>query len=152
MSENEFYLYTKRFIEDKPASRIALKELSKGTEIGIVLDERVECACFFENDKAHCELRAAKNPDVEFRTNNEAVRRLAEIPGDNLADMGIEILREILGGNVSLKLLASPTRILSGGYLGIIRKAGPDFISFLAQHGLSNIWKVIGYIKAMRRG
>ena len=151
MTETELFAKTRDFITLKPACNEALSQLKKGKEIRLILDGKMECACFNTGTGAGIEQRPATNADVEFKINSEAVRRLAEIPGENLADTGVEVLREVLADNIEVKLVGSVKNVLTDGYVNIMRKAGPDFFAFLAQKGLTNIFKVIGYIKKMKK-
>ncbi|MCB0391622.1 MAG: hypothetical protein KDD58_10030 [Bdellovibrionales bacterium] len=150
MSENELFRLTKTFIEEKYAVREALKELKPGVSLEISLEDRIPTHCYFKNGKAILEEGTPTNSDIRFLVKSEAVRRLADAPCDNLAETGIEIAREVLAGNIEIQITGSVKNILTDGYLSILRKAGPDFFSFLAQYGLKNIFKVINYIKKMK--
>ncbi len=151
MSENEIFLLTKKFIEEKPASAEALVELKEGVAIEISIDNRQEAHCYYASE-GHAVLVDGPAPksDVRFVINAETVRRLSGMPCDNLAETGIEITREVLIGNIQVQLTGSPKNILTDGYLKIMKKAGPDFFNFLAQHGLKNMFKIIAFIKKMK--
>lgn len=151
MSENEFFLLTKKFIEEKPAVKEALRELRTGVSIEISLEDRLETHCFYKEGQCYLQQGKAPRSDVRFVVNAESVRRLSDMPCDNLAQTGIEIIREILAGHIQLQLIGSAKNILTDGYLGILRKAGPDLFSFLAEHGLKNIFKVMAFIKNMKK-
>lgn len=150
MSENEMFLLTKKFIEEKPACKEALMELKNGISLEISLEDRIDTHCFYKDGKAHLEMGKALRSDVRFVVNAESVRRLANAPCDNLAQTGIEISREVLAGNIKLQITSSAKNILTNGYLNIMKKAGPEFFSFLAEYGLKNILKIIAYIKKMK--
>ena len=150
MTESQIFLMTQNFIETKPAVTLALKELKNGTSLTLSLEEREDCHCFFDQKSARLIPGKGENSDVLFKINPEAVRRLSALPCETLSETGIEIVREVLAGNIQIQLLGSPKNILTNGYLKIISAAGPDFLNFLAQHGLKNIFKIISFIKSMK--
>ncbi len=150
MSENDLFLKTKKFIEEKPASAEAIKELSAKSEISIILESRIECAYFFQ-DGPRLEQRKAKNPEVAIYVNSEAVRRLETISGDNMAETSVEILREVVAGNIKLSIVGSVTGLINHGYLKIITKAGPDFFAFLSQHGMTHLFKAMAYLRNIKK-
>jgi hypothetical protein len=140
----------RQFIEEKPACSQALAKLKKGVEIRVLLDGKDELAIFHDGEKGRMEVRAASSPDVEFTVNTAAVQRLHGLSGDNMAKLGIEVVREIASGNASVRVCGSIFGVLRNGYLSIIKEAGPDFTKFLASYGLSSINKVIGVIKRLK--
>ncbi len=150
MSKNQILLMTKHFIENKPSVRMALAELNEGLSLNISIEDRDEAHCFFANNQVQFREGFAQNADVLFIINAESIRRLSTLPCDTLAETGIEIVREILSGNIQIRMTSSVQNILTGGYLKIIKKAGPDFLNFLAEHGLKNMFKIIALIKKMR--
>ena len=151
MSKSEIFSLTQAFIEENTACTEALAELKKGTEIRIILEGSIECACFYDGKRARLEKRLATNPDVEFHVLSEAIRRLTTLPGDNMAELGIEICREILAGNIEIRVISGALAIATKGYLSIIIAAGPDFMSFLAKHGFSSINKITQTIRNLSK-
>jgi hypothetical protein len=150
MTESQIFLMTQNFIETKPAVALALKELKMGTSLSLNLEDREDCHCFFDQKSVQLKPGKGENSDVLFKINAEAVRRLSSLPCETLSETGIEIVREVLTGNIKIQLLSKPQNILTNGYLKIITAAGPDFLNFLAQHGLKNIFKIISFIKSMK--
>lgn len=151
MSKSELFQVTKMFIEEKPAVAEALMELRQGTSIALLLDGKLEAYCFYSDEKAHLVEGTAPQSDVLFEVSTEAMRQLAALPCDHLAETGIEIVRQIVAGNVKIQLTGPSKNILTKGYLNIIKKAGPDFLNFLAQYGLKNMFKIIATIKKLRQ-
>lgn len=135
----------------KPVFTEGLRHLSKGTEIRILIDDRHETALFFDGNNAQLEDRPARNPDVEFTLLPSSYATLKALPGDDLAAFGIEIVKLILAGAVRVRLCGSTWNVLTKGYLKIIQAAGPDFLKFLAKHGLSGMGKITQAIRNLKR-
>lgn len=147
----ETFELTKKFLEEKPACSKALKYLKKGVEISVNIENNTPCSFFMDEGRAKFEQRAARNPDVEFVIFPEAIRRLAEHPGDQISQLGIEIIREIAVGQIKVSVISSITQIVRHGYFRVIKAAGPDFAKFLASYGLSSVTKIISLMRRLRR-
>ena len=152
MSYDDAFARMKDFFENKPAATLAIKKLKKGEEISLVIDNQMRWALFNDGGQSRLENRPANNPTVEFQLNPEAVRRFETAPGDNMAQFGIEVVKEVVAGHVKIILLGKVWTVMTGGYLGIILEAGPEFAAYLAQHGITNLGKIKGVIKAMKKG
>lgn len=150
MSFDEAIRITTEFVDTSPACEGALSHLKAGTEIRVMIEDRVECALFFSENRAVLEKRAANNPDVQFTLNLEAVRRLQTMPKDNMSALGIEICKEIVAQNISVSVCGNLMGVMRNGYITIIRHAGPDFMKFLAGHGFGSLTKIMGAIKKLR--
>lgn len=138
------------FIREKPIFAQALSELKPGAEIRVLIEDREEFSLYFQEGQPHFEKRAAQHPDVEFRFTADAIRLLIEQPADDMAVFGIEILRLIMAGSAKIKVCGSAFGVITGGYLNIIKAAGPDFMKFLATHGLQGVSKIIRLIKTLK--
>lgn len=134
----------------KPVFAEGLRHLKKGTEIRVIVADRHEAALFFDGQKAQLEERPARSPDVEFSLSPDAIAFLKDLPGEDLAEFGIEVVKQILAGTVKVRVCGSVLNVLTKGYLGIIKEAGPDFLRFLAQHGLTGVSKIAAFIKNMK--
>lgn len=134
----------------KPVFAEGLRHLHKGAEIRLVIDERHEAALLFDGQKALLEDRPSPKADVEFSLSLDAVQVLTKHPGDDLAEFGIEVVKLILAGEVKVRVCGSVWNVLTKGYVGIIKEAGPDFMRFLAQHGLSSLGKISSLIKSLK--
>lgn len=129
----------------------ALSRLYSGAEIRILLEGQHECALTFSGQKTVVENRPARSPDVEFSVYPDAIRSLSSASGDDFARFGIEVVKQIIAGSIHVRVCGSLLRVMTGGYLGIIKEAGPDFMGFLAGHGLKNISKVVSLIKNLKK-
>ncbi len=151
MSFEEAFQITHNFFTSKPACKDSLRHLKKGHEIRLFLDDRVECSLFFEAGQVVLEQRPSPKADVEFRLSPEAIRILDNLPGDSVAQLGINIIKEVIAGNVKIRVCGSLLRVLSGGYLAIITSGGPEFMTYLASHGLTNIGKITQLIRSLKK-
>lgn len=151
MSPGASFEKLKKFLEEKPASRKAIKNLKSGVEIGVVIGHQMECA-YFKKDDAPCfELRAAQNPDVIFTIKPESVDILTQNSGEDVGELGIAVLKEYMSGGVRIRAPGSIWNISTNGYLGIIKEGGSTFMKFLTQHGVASIGKILSIIKDLKK-
>ncbi|MCB0411867.1 MAG: hypothetical protein KDD22_05035 [Bdellovibrionales bacterium] len=135
----------------KPVFAEGLRHLDAGQEIRILIDGQFESALFWDARQVQLEGRAANKPDVEFSFQLNSLPTLKALPEDDLAEFGIGIVKQIIAGNVRVRVCGSVWNVLTKGYLGIIKAAGPDFLKFLSQHGLSGIAKISSLIRNMKK-
>ncbi len=140
----------KGFLETKPASKKAIRHLKKGVEIGVVIGNQIECAFFQRAGEPVFEQRPAQSPDVVFFIKPESVDIIAKEKGEDVGELGIAILKEYLSGGIRIKAPGSVFSLSTHGYIGIIKEGGVTFAKFLAQHGVTNIAKVMSAIKNLK--
>ncbi len=150
MTAQDSFQTLKTFFESRSASRQALKALKEGIEIGVVIGGSVECALFRQGEQPVVEARPAKDPDVIFHIQPESVEILSTQTKDEIADIGINIMREVLAGNITIKVPGRFLNLLSNGYLDMIKQGGAPVMSFLAHHGLASIAKITAAIRKMK--
>lgn len=126
MSAENSFQTLKLFFETRRAPEQALRYLNPAVEIGILIGDSVECALFTQNGKPKLEARPAQNADFIFSIKPETVVVLAERTRDEIGDIAGNVLKEMLAGNVSLRLISSPLKLLKNGYLEMIRLAGSN--------------------------
>lgn len=151
MSYQEIITQINEQIQIQPVFNMALKHLEPGREIRLLIDHRLECALFFRNQRSQIELRAAANPDVEFSISTQALNVLLANKSPDLAEFGIEVIKQILLEQIRVKVCSSAWSILTGGYISIIKAAGPDFLQFLALHGISSLNKCVELIRNLKK-
>lgn len=149
MSYQEILSELSKKVPQMPAFREALAHLGS-REIRVLLDGREECALFYSEGAAHFEARPAQNPDVEFSLSIESARSLLTESGQDMAEFGIAVVKQVMLGGIKIRLCNGILAILTGGYLGIVKAAGPDFLKFLALHGVSSLNRLISIIKSMK--
>lgn len=151
MSSTSIFEPIRSFLESKPACQKAMQHLKPGVEIRILIDGQQECALFYDGSSPRLERRPAVHPDVEFNLSTAGIRQLMNHPGDNMAQLGIAVLKEICAGHIKVRVVSSIFNVLRNGYVGIIKEAGPEFIGYLAQHGFENIPKIISLMKSLKK-
>lgn len=150
MSADESFLTLKTFFETRNAARQALGALDESVEIGIVIGEMVDCALFRRGSDPVVERRAARNPDVVFHIKPESVIVLNDRTKDEIGDIGINILKEVLAGNIRVSIPGSILNLARRGYVEMISRGGPPVAAFLARHGISSVPKIVNAIKRMK--
>ena len=150
MSADEAFQTLKTFFETRQAAKQAMNAIQEGVEIGVVIGGSVECALFRQGAQPLIEQRAARNPDVVFHIKPESIYVLSGQTKDEIGDIGVNVLKEVLAGNIQIKVPGRFLNIVSRGYLDMIRQGGAPVTAFLARHGLSSVSKIIGTIKKMR--
>lgn len=128
----------------------ALRHLKPGHEIRLLLDEREECALFYQQDQVFFEKRKVPTADVEFTVGPEAIRQLAHYTDESVGQFGITTIKEILLGHVQIRVCGSVMRILTGGYLKIIASGGPELLNFLTLYGLNSLSKISQLIRSLK--
>lgn len=151
MSYEATYNAFKELIKNQTCFNEALSLLKKGREIRILLDGEHECALFYSQSSAQLEYRPAKNPDIEFHVYTEAIRALGSAEPLNMAQFGIAVVKQILAGQVKIVVVNGVFSVLSGGYLKIVKSAGPEFMGYLAQHGIKNLSKLQSLISSLKK-
>lgn len=141
----------KNFFETRQAAKTAMMAVEPGIEISIVIGDTLECALFRQNNQPIVEQRPAQNPDVIFHIKPEAVYVLANSTKDEIADIGVNILKEVLAGSINIKVPGRLMNIVSRGYLDMVKQGGMPVMNYLAQQGLGSIPKILNTIKNMKR-
>ena len=140
-----------KFMTEDPSCKQAALRLGNGVEIGLRVADSVECAFFKNATGAAFEVRAAKSPDVIFLLSVTAVEILASQTNRTLGELGVEVLKQYLGGEVHMKVPGNIFSIMKNGYLGIIKDAGIPFAKFLAENGVSSLTKIPDIIKKLKK-
>lgn len=150
MTAEDSFQTLKNFFETRNASRQAMRTIKEGVEIGIVIGDLVDCALFRQGDQPVVEQRPAREPDVIFHIRPESVEVLNTRTKDEIGDIGVNILKEVLAGNISIKVPGRFMNLLSRGYLDMIKQGGAPVMSFLAHHGLASVAKITAAIRRMK--
>ena len=150
MTAKDSFEALKSFFETRQAAKQALSSIREGVEIGIVIGGTVDCALFRQGDHPVVEQRTALNPDVIFNIRPESVEVLSSKTKDEIGDIGVNVLKEILAGNIQIKVPGRFLNLLSRGYLDMLKEGGAPVMGFLARHGLASISKITSAIKRMK--
>ncbi len=134
---------------EKPVFSTALTHIS-GRELALSFEGRVDFALFLKDGKATAVERTAKNCDVEFIFKAEALRQLGAHDGQHLASFGIAVMEQILAGHLKIRVRSNAWRLATGGYLQLVLAAGPELMTYLARHGITNTKKIIDLMRSIR--
>ena len=145
------FLTLKNFFESRASVAQALRLLESGVEIGVVIGDSIDCALAVRDGKPQLERRPARSPDVTFSIRPETVELLSERTQDDLGDIGVNLMKEMLAGNVSMRVDANVLDLLRRGYLRVATAGGPAVYAFLDRHGLTNVSGIVSTIKKMRQ-
>ena len=127
-----------------------MQSIKEGVEIGILIGGTIECALFRRGLSPVVESRPAFNPDVVFHIRPESVEILSHRTKDEIGDIGVNILKEVLAGNIQIKVPGRFLNLISRGYLDTIKQGDAPVAAFLAQHGMASVSKIISIIKKMK--
>ena len=75
MSDQQAFERLKDFFENRKASSYRRRPFAaeRNVEIGVIINDGIECAFFKENNQPKFEQRAANRPDVIFYINPDAI-------------------------------------------------------------------------------
>jgi hypothetical protein len=147
--DNSFELL-KNYLENKPASVKAVEHLSHKFLISIVLDGSQNTS-FSKMAKKPClDLTKAKDPDVEFLVSKKALDLILQNPGVDVGELGVDVVRQVLKGEIKIRLTGSVLGLFSKGYIKLIGNAGPAFTSELSKHGFKSIGKLKSVFEKLR--
>jgi hypothetical protein len=150
MSAEESFLTLKNFFETRQAAKQALSVIDESAEIGIVIGETVECALIQRDGRPMVERRPAVKPDVVFSIKPESVVVLNDRTKDEIGDIGVNVMKEILAGNISVKITGNLFNLLRRGYIEMIKEGGAPVAAFLSRHGMGQVTKIVSAIKQMK--
>lgn len=151
MSDQQAFIKLKDFFENRPICADAAEPLRSKVEIGIVINNNLKCAFFKSDGSPKFEQREAVNPDVIFYLSPEAIENLLATEATDIADLGISIAKAYLSGSIKIKVEGSMIAMLTNGYLGILKKGGTKFLTYLGSHGVSGISKMKDVFQKLRK-
>jgi hypothetical protein len=150
MSAERSFQTIKTFFETKQAARQAMSALHEGVEIGIVIADTVECALFRRGDQPLVENRPAVRPDFVFHILPESIDLLNDKTKDEISDIGVNVIKEVLAGNIKIKAPGGVISILRRGYFEVVRHGGAPVASLLAAKGLESVPKILSVLNKIR--
>ena len=150
MTPDEAFLLLKDFFTEREAPRIALGNLRENLEVGLIIGDMVPCTIFRQGKMVIVERREALNPDFIFRLEPQTVTILAQTP-DDIAEIGLAILKEILAGDIHLSMPGGLLSVLRGGYIDVITSGGAPVMKMLGHAGLNSPAKIVGFFRKLRR-
>ena len=134
---------------NNPAFQEAFDCLKPGSEISIEIEQQ-----HFALKRLSKEVRLlpekATAADVEFRLKDQAILELTSSNPQQMGDLGVQVLGLFSRGEVEIRVIGSVFSVLTGGYLKIIQRAGPEFMGVLKAKGFSSLRKISAAIRGMR--
>lgn len=150
MTSQDSFQTLKTFFETRRAAKQAMSAIKEGVEIGVIIGGSIDCALYRQGDQPIIEARPAHNPDVVFYIQPESVEVLSNKTKDEIGDIGVNVLKEVLAGNIQIKVPGRILNLLTRGYLDMLKQGGAPVMAFLAKHGFSSVSKITSAIKAMK--
>lgn len=137
------------FISRQPQFNEAFQCLKKSAEISVELNS-TKCVLKSVDNKVKLLKSNSTHADVEFVLSSAAANQLARSKPTSMGGLGVEVLKLIASGEIQIKVIGKVFSVLTGGYLTIIKKAGPEFMGFLASKGFKSLTKITQAIKNLK--
>src|ERR1700677_2774420 len=84
MSDQQAFEELKDFFENRAVCRQAADSLRSTVEIGVIINDTMNCAFFKDGENPRFEAREAKKPDVVFYIKPDAIKGLIENKTDDI--------------------------------------------------------------------
>lgn len=160
MSTEITYQALEEFFTQRKAPQLALRALKENAEIEIRIGGSLICAVFRKDGQLQVARREAQRPDFVFHIQPETVEILAQKAKDNeandkptkdnIADIGINLIKEMLAGAVRVERKTSLGVLLTRGYLEVIASGGPAIARYLGSIGFTSPTKIIALFKKLK--
>lgn len=155
MTPDSAFDLLKKFFTESRAARKALGKLRENVEIGIAIGDVVPCAVFRQGGEIRVEKRDAVKPDFVFSIQPATVVILAHYlddpTKDEIGEIGLGIIKEMLGGNIHVRMPGSLISVLRSGYIDVISSGGAPVAKILGQIGFNSPAKILSLFKNLRR-
>lgn len=138
------------FFTQRKAPQLALRPLRENVEIEVRIGGSLICAVFRRDDLIQVERREAIRPDFVFHIQPETVEVLAKGTKDEVADIGINVIKEMLAGTIRVERKTGLGALLTRGYLEVIASGGPAIARYLGSIGFSSPTKIIALFKNLK--
>jgi len=126
MYESELYSSAKSALESCLGVRQVFALMPAGTEVSVLLDDRIPCTLVCSNESVSLEPRKTNSADFEVILFSESVRRLSESQPSHAPALISELGQLILIGKVKIVPLSSPRTLYNKGYLTALWSIVPE--------------------------
>lgn len=154
MAHIKFFSEIKNYLETKPASHSLIHFLADDTEIGIIIEDRIECTYFKQKTNQGSmpclEQRPAKSPDVIFSFSADAIETILKNPGNDFGFLVQDVLKLGLAGQIKVQVPGPLPRLLMGGYVQALRACYNTIRPLLASHGVNTLTKIPEIISKLK--
>lgn len=151
MNRDETFQTLKSDLESNSTYEKALRHLKEGVEIEIIIGGDTQASLFRREGRTLVENREASNPDVIFHIKPETVFVLKNAETKEVSDLGVAILKEILAGNITMKVPGSLWNLTNNGYLLMIKEGGSKFLEQLTFYGVTSMSKLTQLVEKMKK-
>lgn len=146
---DEVFENLQQFVANHPEFNEAFSSLSRSAEISVFIGE-IQGVLKSVDKSVKLLAEPAKKADVEFVFSEAAALELSQTNPNGMGTLGIEVLKLIAADKIKVRVIGKAFNVLTGGYLSIVKKAGPEFMGFLANKGFKSIGKITQLIKSLK--
>lgn len=139
------------FLTTDSASRETMACLSSNAEVGIRVAQNVDVSVSYDGEKVVAVEKELKAPDFIFHASPEAIQVLISEKGLSPAQLGIKLVKQVIGRDIKLSMPSSAFQITRKGYLKIIALGGTEFLTELKKHNLASIPKITAALRRLRK-
>lgn len=122
-----------------------LNSLKDNACIEITVERTINCYIYKQSGAIRFSL-IKRDADISFQINATALNYLTAVSPKNLAELGIEVIKQYTTNNLQLKAHSSLIKLIRLGYLNPIKQAGSPFSKYLAKYGLTSMSKIQEFI------
>jgi hypothetical protein len=130
------------FFETSPAAVEAVRRLSDGAEVGVLLDGNEQARFYVESGRPHLARESARDPDFTLTIPDGAVRRLVSLESPDVGEYGIAFFMLVTSSDPDLRVRvqigASTMRLIGKGYLRVLAAGGTKVTLWLLKKGALN--------------
>lgn len=138
------------FITNEPACIQALECLDSSAEVAIQIAESVELSVQYKGNVI-VEERKAYAADFRFSTNPETIEVLIAEKGLSPAQLGTKLVKLIISGDIALSMPGSLFQVPRKGYFKMLAIGGTEFLKELRKYDLTNVAKILGALKRLKK-
>jgi hypothetical protein len=144
-----------RLFREHPAWIEAASHLTIDATSTVYLSDQPDCVWHLVQQEHETRMLPgpASDPDFVFRFTPAAVERLEAATG-GIDAFAVELFRSLLeepfDSGVAMRVVASFSRLLRGGYVSLLLAAGPRVMAFGATHGIASLGALRELVAAMR--
>lgn len=153
----------KAFFETAPVARRAVDPLSKGVAVNVLFVEgklpdlnQVAPPCHFLRVPSGGTVLSGEHPEPDFTLYMPlpSIDRLEQITSEDPGDFGVEFFKICMSKDETIKIRVlintGPLKLLTHGYLGVLKVGGWKMLTFLKQNGVIGIGGFKAVINRLR--
>ena len=142
MSAEETFATFKSFIETRTACQSALRNLRSESEVSVIIGEMLECAVFQREGTVLVERRPAQNPELVLYVRPETIYVLNNDPTDHLKEIGLNLLKEILAGNIRIRVAGNLVNLVGHPGVQKFNEKSQEMLQVATTQGMTALMKL----------